>query len=253
MGHDSRKALTDSRAFLFGESVFTTLRVEKGRVYFAEAHQRRLFKSAEFLWPGTLSQAERLWKSLTPPGDNGVWRITLSCQQVGRDLRLAKTPELMLDEVWTPELPVPQSWRVRSVASPARASDWPTFLKSGDYLSRLVAARHLPADEIPLFHVAGKVCEYLHANVFLFLKGEIVTPALNPNVLDGVGRQRFIEMLKQNHLRFSEREVSVEELSQATALCAVNAVRGISQVSSIDSRSLQGHAIFEKLAQDFFI
>lgn len=253
MGHDSRKALTHSRAFLFGESVFTTLRVEKGRVYFAEAHQRRLLKSAEFLWPGTLSQAERLWKSLTPPGDNGVWRITLSCQQNGRDLRLSKTPELLLDEVWTPELPPAQSWRVRTVASPTRASDWPSFLKSGDYLSRLVAARHLSTEEIPLFHVEGKLCEFLHANVFLLLKGDFVTPQLSSNVLDGVGRQRLVELLKQNHLRFTEREVAVEELSEAVALCAVNAVRGISQVSSIDSRPLQGHAIFDKLAQDFFI
>lgn len=250
MGHDTRQERT--RAFLYGESVFTTMRVENGRIFFADAHQRRLLESAEWLWPGTASQAQLLWGSLTPPGETGTWRITLTAQASGRQLRLVEPPELLLDDWWTPELPVPQAWQARTVRAAARPSEWPAFLKTGDYLARLVAARKVAVHEIPLFHVKEKVCEFLHANVFFWDGRGFHTPEAGPDVLAGLGRARFVEMLRSAKVPLSEREIRLEEIAAFKSTLAVNAVRGLISVDRIDDREGLRHPLLETWQRTFF-
>jgi branched-subunit amino acid aminotransferase/4-amino-4-deoxychorismate lyase len=250
MGHDTRQERT--RAFLYGESVFTTMRVENGRIYFADAHQKRLLESAEWLWPGTASQAERLWNSLTPPGDKGTWRITLTAQATSRQLRLVEPAELLLDDWWTPELPPPQNWKARTVRAAARPSEWPAYLKTGDYLARLVAARKVAVDEIPLFHVKEKICEFLHANVFFWDGRGFHTPSVGPDVLAGLGRARFVQMLQSAKIPLSEREISLDELPTFKSTLAANAVRGLISVDMIDGREALRHPLLETWQRIFF-
>jgi branched-subunit amino acid aminotransferase/4-amino-4-deoxychorismate lyase len=250
MGHDTRQERT--RAFLYGESVFTTMRVENGRIFFADAHQKRLFESAEWLWPGTVSQVERLWSSLIPPGESGTWRITLTAQTTSRQLRLVEPPELLLDDWWTPELPAPQNWKARTVRAAARPSEWPAFLKTGDYLARLVAARKVAVDEIPLFHVKEKICEFMHANVFFWDSRGFHTPSLGPDVLAGLGRARFVAMLQSAKIPLTEREISLEELTTFKSTLAVNAVRGLISVDRIDEREGLRHPLLATWQRTFF-
>jgi branched-subunit amino acid aminotransferase/4-amino-4-deoxychorismate lyase len=250
MGHDTRQERT--RAFLYGESVFTTMRVENGRIFFADAHQKRLFESAEWLWPGTVSQVERLWSSLIPPGESGTWRITLTAQTTSRQLRLVEPPELLLDDWWTPELPALQNWKARTVRAAARPSEWPAFLKTGDYLARLVAARKVAVDEIPLFHVKEKICEFMHANVFFWDGRGFHTPSLGPDVLAGLGRARFVAMLQSAKIPLSEREISLEELPTFRSALAVNAVRGLINVDMIDEREGLRHPLLATWQRNFF-
>lgn len=250
MGHDTRQERT--RAFLYGESVFTTMRVENGRIFFADAHQKRLLESAEWLWPGTASQAERLWNSLTPPGETGTWRITLTAQATSRQLRLVEPAELLLDDWWTPELPAPQTWQARTVRAAARPGEWPAFLKTGDYLARLVAARKIPAEEIPLFHVKEKICEFLHANVFFWDGCGFHTPHVGPDVLAGLGRARFVDMLKAAKIPLSERDISLEEVTNFKSTLAVNAVRGLVSVDMIDGREGLRHPLLDNWQRTFF-
>lgn len=250
MGHDTRQERT--RAFLYGESVFTTMRVENGRIFLADAHRKRLLESAEWLWPGTASQVERLWSSLTPPGTTGTWRITLTAQASSRQLRLVEPAELLLDDWWTPELPAKQNWKARTVRAAARPIEWPAFLKTGDYLARLVAARKVAADEIPLFHVKEKICEFLHANVFFWDGRGFHTPLLGPDVLAGLGRARFIEILKATKISVNERDIGLDELASFKSTLAVNAVRGLVSVDTIDGSKAVGHPLMETWQRNFF-
>ncbi|MBY0518769.1 MAG: aminotransferase class IV [Bacteriovoracaceae bacterium] len=243
---------TRSRAFLYGESVFTTMRVEKGHVYFQEAHKKRLFQSAEWLWPGTLSQAEHLWGMQEPPGENGIWRVTLSAQQLQRGVRLLTEPKLEIDGWWTPGLPGEEKWQAKTLKISSRDSEWPSFLKSGDYLSRLVAARKLKEYEVPLFCVNEKICEFMHANVFCWDGKALHTPLAGANVLAGVGRARLMEISQKLKMPIIEREIDVSELPHFSSILAVNAVRGVASMSTIDDRAVLGHASFNDLNKIFF-
>ncbi|KKB34301.1 branched-chain amino acid aminotransferase [Bacillus thermotolerans] len=53
-------------------------------------------------------------------------------------------------------------------------------------------------------------------NVFFKINGEIVTPALNGSILDGITRKSTIEMLKHWGMKVTERRVSMEEIYEAS-------------------------------------
>lgn len=52
-------------------------------------------------------------------------------------------------------------------------------------------------------------------NIFFKISGEIVTPALNGSILEGITRNSVIHLLKQWGLSVTERKISVDELVQA--------------------------------------
>ncbi len=225
--------------------MFTTIRVEEGRAHFEKWHWERLLKSAEWLWPNTAQQAQKLIENLKPPGPTGVWRLTLTAQVKNRDSQ--DEIELILDDWWNEVIPEGKDLNLINVMSPARPESWPSFLKSGDYLSRMVAARHLKSDEVPLFHVHEKICELLHANIFFIRDQKIITPPLSNNTLEGLGRRRVMQLFN-----VEEIELSVRELADITASFGVNALRGIMPVDKIDGKKLERHPIIRDLQREFF-
>ena len=52
-------------------------------------------------------------------------------------------------------------------------------------------------------------------NVFFKIDGEVVTPALNGSILQGVTRASIIELLKHWNVPVSERRISMEEIYDA--------------------------------------
>ncbi|WP_188454264.1 branched-chain amino acid aminotransferase [Virgibacillus oceani] len=52
-------------------------------------------------------------------------------------------------------------------------------------------------------------------NVFFKINGEVVTPALNGSILEGVTRNSVIQLLKHWNIPVAERRVSMEEIYQA--------------------------------------
>lgn len=52
-------------------------------------------------------------------------------------------------------------------------------------------------------------------NVFFKINGEVITPALNGSILEGVTRTSIIELLKHWNIPVTERRISMEEVRQA--------------------------------------
>ena len=61
----------------------------------------------------------------------------------------------------------------------------------------------------------GAVAEFATANLFLVKDGVVVTPALNGTFLDGVTRQRVIQLLRDDGLRVVEQTVRPDDLLTA--------------------------------------
>lgn len=172
--------------------------------------------------------------------------------QYDRQILLNETPHLELDSAWSEGLPSSADFVAVSVPCAARSADWPSFLKSGDYLARLVASRHLKAPAIPLFTVGEFVAEFLHANVFLWTGEKFLTPPAGPDVLDGVGRARLVELLQRLGVALEETPITRDDLATATSIWAVNAVRGVVELAAIDARALTGHALRSQIQALFF-
>lgn len=256
LAQSKRKGVADTRssAFLYGESVFTTLRVEDGRPYFAEAHISRLSSGAEWLWPGTREGAHRLASAALggcPSGD-GVWRLTLARELARGQWRSETAPKLVFDQWWSAGLSTLAPVKLKTVETNLRSLRIPSFVKSGSYLERIVAARTLQEDHEALFHVAGQVLEGLFSNV-VFARGNVlVTPADSADVLAGIGLQRLREIAKKWGMEMTSRDVFLSELPQFDSAFLVSAVRGLIPVQSIDDHQYPAHPKEQGIAQEFF-
>lgn len=237
-----------SRAFLYGESVFTTLRVEQGTAFFAQAHRERLQRSAEWLWPGSSSKVFDLLAqafSAVPSGE-GVWRLTFH-QEGPRN----GATVLSLDSWWGPGLNAAKPLQLQTCSIVTRSSNWPSFVKTSDYLARTIAARDLPHQSEALFCVDGEIAELMFANI-VFLKNQtLVTPSSGPNVLDGIGLARTKNLARVNGLDWQQRKILTSELTSFTSAYAVNAVRGLIPVESIDGHQFTTHPIAWNLREFF--
>lgn len=90
----------------------------------------------------------------------------------------------------------------------------------GNYASSLkaqeVSAKEGYAQVLWLDGVEKKYIEEVGSmNVFFKINGEVVTPALNGSILEGVTRNSVIQLLKHWNIPVVERKISIDELHQA--------------------------------------
>ncbi|MBN4051876.1 branched-chain amino acid aminotransferase [Cytophagaceae bacterium AH-315-L13] len=52
-------------------------------------------------------------------------------------------------------------------------------------------------------------------NVFVVIGDEVITPALNGNILEGITRNSVIQLLKDREYKVSERDLSIDEVAEA--------------------------------------
>lgn len=95
-----------------------------------------------------------------------------------------------------------------------------TAKTAGNYASGLkaqeIASKKGYAQVLWLDGVERKYIEEVGAmNVFFKINGEVVTPALNGSILDGVTRKSVIQLLKHWNIPVTERTVSIEEICTA--------------------------------------
>jgi branched-chain amino acid aminotransferase len=95
-----------------------------------------------------------------------------------------------------------------------------TAKTGGNYASSLKAQE--VADKLGFSQVLwldGKENKYIEEvgsmNIFFKINGEVITPALNGSILEGVTRRSIIELLKHWNVPVVERKISIDEIYQA--------------------------------------
>ena len=95
-----------------------------------------------------------------------------------------------------------------------------TAKTAGNYASSLkaqeVADREGYSQVLWLDGIERKYIEEVGSmNVFFKIDGEVVTPALNGSILDGITRKSIIDLLKHWSVPVVERRVSIDEIREA--------------------------------------
>jgi branched-chain amino acid aminotransferase len=133
------------------------------------------------------------------------------------------------------------SWRrVEDNAIPARAKI------NGSYVNLALAAaeaRENGFDEAILLNENGSVSEAAGMNLFLVRNGELITPAISDNVLEGITRDTIYEIARDNKIVYIERTIDRSELYSADEIFLCGTGAEISPVGSIDRRKIGNGAI----------
>ena len=92
-------------------------------------------------------------------------------------------------------------------------------------------------DEI-IFHKDGIINEGSKANIFVFYKGQILTPSLHQNILPGITRSFIIEELKKKDIEILETEITIEMLLSSEEVWLSSSTKEVQPVSKINENIL---------------
>ncbi len=219
-----------SRGLAAGEGVFTSVLVERGRVFALDRHLDRLLASATALGLPRLPRDD-VRRAVadavrTHPVARGRLRTVWVAGPAGGELLVE------LD-------PVPPAASAVEVVTLPYVVDHHGALVGhkttayADNVVALAAARAAGAGEGMLANADGGLCEATAANVFLVLDGGLVTPPLGSGCLPGVTRALVVEACGAR-----EVDVPLAEAALAEEVFLTSTTRGVQPVSAWDGRVL---------------
>lgn len=234
------------RGFLYGDSVYETLRTSNRRIVELGAHLDRLRRSADgiaFELPFSDAEITDAVERTLVAADNPDSRIriivTRGTGPIALDTRLAESP-IMVVIVSPLVLPTAEEYErgIPAVIVPEREGSIRPGLKTGNYLGNILALRRaheLGAEDAIMCNADGAVAEGATSNLFMVVAGSVHTPSLATGLLAGITRGVVIRLLRERlGLPTCERTILPGELRGADELFLTSSVRGIMPVTTLD-------------------
>lgn len=234
---------------MYGESVFTTMRMVDGEMKDWHFHFDRLKRGVEFLygpftdsddWPILLR--DRIEAKFSDISGDKVVRITIYREGTRGVLRsgIVSTSDLKIhfsSSILDKSRFENKMLKLRTCPQVPRPHWWPSFLKAGNYLETILSQKIYmkPEDDDVLF-LSGTdtVLESSIANVFVVKDNILYTAPTGPNVLDGVMRRKVLNVGMNYFNYVLETEITMEQLLKADAVFGSNSVRGLFLVDRVD-------------------
>lgn len=234
------------RGLMYGDGVFRTIRVERGRCLWWPDHLAKLAADAARL--GISSPDPELWQAdlvriLEGRGD-AVLKLILTRGVGARGYQapaLAQPTRIMIAAPLPayPEAAFSEGARMRTCT--LRLSSQPCLagIKHMNRLENVLARAEWNDPEIHeglLLDAEGRVISGVSSNVFIYHAGELLTPALDHCGIAGVARGRVIAAAPRHGLRVRETELRLAEVQDAEAMFLTNSLIGVWRVARLDDR-----------------
>jgi branched-chain amino acid aminotransferase len=238
------------RGFLYGDSIFETVRTYNGKAFALRDHLERLARSAERLFielPATLSviatEVEEGIAFAQNPESFARIMITRGSGPLGLDPGLAHHPNrVILVEPFEP--PPAEAYRDGIGAITFRTSratdDTPAAgAKVANYLTSVLAIREAKkqgAAEAFIIDGRGHVLEGTTSNVFLVKDSRLVTAPEESGILSGITRAYLLHAAEHLGIDVSIRDIREQELLLADELFISSTLREVLPVVRLDGR-----------------
>lgn len=241
------------RGFLYGDSVFESLRTYGGKPFDLAEHLGRLERSAERVFiplPVGLSVLDREVRQAIEAHSSPerYVRLTLTRgmgRSLGLDPELADTP-LRVITITDLTLPSPAlyeqgihaiSYRIERASDAAAVA----AAKIGSYLLAVLAmraARAAGAQEALLEAHNGDVLEGTTSNVFAIFRGKLCTPPDSAAILPGITRAHVLTLAQSAGIPVELRALPKAELAFADEIFVCSSIRELVPVVNLDGQTL---------------
>lgn len=253
----------NNRGLHYGDGVFETLRMRKGKIVFWEDHYFRLMSSMRILRmeiPMNFTMEfleEEILKTL-PEEKDFTFRIKLI---VWRKFGGKYTPENNhVDYAITTERLANDDYEIgKGVYEVELFKDFYvnsgllSTIKSTNRMINVVGSIYAKENDYEnclLLNEKKEVIEALNGNLFLISGTTIKTPPLSSGCLNGIIRKKLLAILsKREDLQLVEEGISPFELQKADELFITNSIIGIQPVSKYRKKAF-GSEIAESLLAD---
>lgn len=245
----------DSQAMWLSSIVFDGARAMGGHVPDLDRHCRRLNRSAEILNLKPTMTAEEIEALARDgieafPAGADLYICPMYYAEDGFITPVAESTKFVMS-IYEAPLPPATGFAacLSSFRRPAR-DQAPTEAKASclyPNVARAVQeARDNGFDTAVVLDPSGNVAEFAYTNLFFSTGGKLVTPAPNGTFLNGITRQRVIQLLRADGAEVEERTVDYAELAEADELFSTANYSKIMPCIRLDDRELTPGPLFER-------
>ena len=234
-----------NRAFVYGDLLFETIRMQDGKLLNIALHAKRLEFGAKILgfdlpsnWDENYLQD--LVFSAVKEKDA---RIRLVVSRQGNGFYLPNNNDVRFYiEYWALNSPKLRIDKIDIFEEQQKTCSSLSNLKSGNALIYVLASQYAVAnklDDALIINQHGRIVEATSSNVF-WIKNEIIyTPPLTERPVAGIMREVILGKANPQGLYVQEKELSIEELLDADECFLTNALNGIILVSQFRDKNFE--------------
>lgn len=232
------------RSFLFGDSVYETLRTYGGKPFALTRHLDRMERSMERLaMRNAIPRTEverRIAEAHAKSGNAESYLRVVVSRGVGS---FGLGPGIdNPGETWIiarPYEPPPEKPYTiviaKVVRNPREGLD--PAIKSGNYLNSIQAmieARRAGADDAVMLNAAGNATEATTATIWMVSGGTIVTPPVSAGILEGITRHYLLDAAREAGLPCEERDFGPDALRRADEVFITSTLKEVLPVAAVD-------------------
>jgi len=240
-----------THAFWLGSSVFDGARAFEGVTPDLDRHCARLNRSARTMWLKPFMSEEAMIelaregvKKFAPAAE--LYMRPMYWAEQGGATSVQPDPESTRFCLSIYEAPLPKPTGIAITRSPyvkPLGITMPTDAKAGclypNNARALMEAQSRGFDNCLLCDMLGNVAELATANVFMAKDGIAMTPMANGTFLNGVTRQRVLQLLSADGKDAREATLRFSDFDEADEIFVVGNYGKVTPVRRIDGRDLQ--------------
>ena len=238
------------RGFLFGDGVYEVIPSYAGELFLFDKHISRLSKSLSAV---SIDKPEQ-WKKIKSIIEDLLEKNKFLNQTVylqitrGKEILRSHTP----DPLTKPTLFIESSELSSDLLKPSYEAPFINVaikedirwsrcdIKAITLLGNVVTLNELNnvgLEEV-IFYKDGYITEGAKSNIFCIFGDQIVTPPISQKILNGITRNYFIDLLRLNNFKVTEREISVEEVEEANEIWFSNSSQVLRLVYNINDKTV---------------
>ncbi|MGQ9684740.1 MAG: aminodeoxychorismate lyase [Thiobacillaceae bacterium] len=236
------------RGLMYGDGVFRTIHVRKGRPLWWSAQLAKLAADAERL--GIPPPPPELWEQeacqlLASSADDCVLKLVLTRGPAMRGYKpsgQAMPTRLLIASAWPAHVETVAARGAHLHLCRLRLSEQPLLagIKHLNRLEHVLAAMEWSdpsIDEGLLLDAAGRVICAVSGNVFIYRDGALFTPRLDRCGVAGVARARLMGVAAHLKLNVHETDIYLDQLLEADEVMLTNSLIKIWRVARLFGRT----------------
>lgn len=238
------------RGFLFGDGVFTTLRVADGIIEFPSMHLNRLFDDARRLHISPPIFQEEWLRRLVVQNQafSGTWKLKiLLTGGTTADLGIApRSGGILLMTLKSYQEKVLNFQRLTFFPFPLQRPS--AQIKTLSYLDRLMVkeyARQREVDDAVVTHSAQSLLETSFSNLFWCVGNDFFTPSPSLPLLFGTTVRLVEDVVRSFGMRVHYTETALEDVDHDAQFFLCNALQGICSVQALEGRVFKINSLFQ--------
>ena len=235
-----------NRSFRYGDGIFETIRLIRGRIHLFDYHIDRLFNGVDFLkielpsnWTKEFFR-RKIRELLEKNGEKRNGKIRLSIFRADGGYYTPKSSKgnyLIEFEEYNSDYFIlnKKGLKVEVFSEMEKACNLYSNFKTSNAMIYVLASiykKEEGLDDCLIVNSQNRIAEGISSNIFIVKDGSIITPPLSEGCVAGVMRSHVLDIMQQNEIEYQVSPISLEDLFQAQEIFLTDSVKGIRWVGS---------------------